>query len=48
MKATVSATGYSQDLLDQPIAEDASRRTTCCQSSYKPIELNGPGGQDVL
>ncbi len=41
MKATVSATGYSQDLLDQPIAKTISPHDVL-QSSYKPIELNDP------
>ena len=41
MKATVRATGYSQDLLDQPIAKTISPHDVL-QSSYKPIELNDP------
>jgi branched-chain amino acid transport system substrate-binding protein len=41
MKATVSATGYSQALLDQPIAKTISPHDVL-QSSYKPIELKDP------
>jgi branched-chain amino acid transport system substrate-binding protein len=41
MKATISATGYSQDLLDQPIAKTISPHDVL-QSSYKPVELNDP------
>jgi branched-chain amino acid transport system substrate-binding protein len=40
-KAIISATGYSQDLLDQPIAKTITP-TDLLQSSYKPIELNDP------
>jgi branched-chain amino acid transport system substrate-binding protein len=40
VKATVSATGYSQDLLDQPIAKTITSKDVL-QSSYKPIELGG-------
>jgi branched-chain amino acid transport system substrate-binding protein len=40
-KAIVSATGYSQDLLDQPIAKTITP-SDLLQSSYKPIELNDP------
>ena len=40
-KAVVSATGYSQDLLEQPIAKTIEP-TDLLQSSYKPIELNDP------
>ena len=43
MKANVLATGYSQDLLDQPIAKTITP-TDVMQSSYKPIEV---GGKDV-
>jgi Periplasmic binding protein len=41
--ANVLATGYSQDLLDQPIAKTITPNDVL-QSSYKPIEL---GGSDV-
>jgi branched-chain amino acid transport system substrate-binding protein len=41
MKANVLATGYSQDLLDQPIAKTITPNDVL-QSSYKPIELGGP------
>ena len=40
-KANVLATGYSQDLLDQPIAKTITPNDVM-QSSYKPIELGGP------
>ena len=39
-KANVLATGYSQDLLDQPIAKTITPNDVM-QSSYKPIELGG-------
>jgi ABC-type branched-subunit amino acid transport system substrate-binding protein len=39
-KANVLATGYSQDLLDQPIAKTITPNDLL-QSSYKPIELGG-------
>jgi branched-chain amino acid transport system substrate-binding protein len=39
-KANVLATGYSQDLLDQPIAKTITPNDVL-QSSYKPIELGG-------
>ena len=41
MKANVLATGYSQDLLDQPIAKTITPHDVL-QSSYKPVELNDP------
>jgi branched-chain amino acid transport system substrate-binding protein len=41
MKANVLATGYSQALLDQPIAKTITPNDIL-QSSYKPIELGGP------
>jgi branched-chain amino acid transport system substrate-binding protein len=41
VKATVSATGYSQDLLDQPIAQTITPHDVL-QSSYKPVELKDP------
>jgi branched-chain amino acid transport system substrate-binding protein len=41
IKANVLATGYSQDLLDQPIAKTITPNDVM-QSSYKPIELGGP------
>jgi branched-chain amino acid transport system substrate-binding protein len=41
MKANVLATGYSQTLLDQPIAKTITPNDVL-QSSYKPIELGGP------
>jgi branched-chain amino acid transport system substrate-binding protein len=40
IKANVLATGYSQDLLEQPIAKSI-KPTDVMQSSYKPIELGG-------
>jgi branched-chain amino acid transport system substrate-binding protein len=40
-KAIISATGYSQDLLDQPIAKTITP-SDLLQSSYKPIEMNDP------
>lgn len=40
MKANVLATGYSQDLLDQPLAKTITPNDVL-QSSYKPIELGG-------
>jgi branched-chain amino acid transport system substrate-binding protein len=40
-KANVLATGYSQDLLDQPISKTITPNDVM-QSSYKPIELGGP------
>jgi branched-chain amino acid transport system substrate-binding protein len=40
-KAVVSATGYSQDLLDQPIAKTITP-SDVLQTSYKPIELKDP------
>ncbi len=41
MKANVLATGYSQDLLDQPISKTITPNDIL-QTSYKPIELGGP------
>ncbi|HEY3670553.1 MAG TPA: ABC transporter substrate-binding protein [Acidimicrobiia bacterium] len=41
MKATVSATGYSQALLEQPIAKTITTHDLL-QTSYKPITLNDP------
>ena len=41
MKANVLATGYSQDLLDQPIAKTITP-SDLLQTSYKPIELKDP------
>jgi branched-chain amino acid transport system substrate-binding protein len=40
VKANVLATGYSQDLLEQPIAKTITPNDVM-QSSYKPIELGG-------
>jgi branched-chain amino acid transport system substrate-binding protein len=40
IKANVLATGYSQDLLEQPIAKTITPNDVM-QSSYKPIELGG-------
>jgi branched-chain amino acid transport system substrate-binding protein len=40
VKANVLATGYSQDLLDQPIVKTITPNDVM-QSSYKPIELGG-------
>ena len=39
-KAVVSATGYSQDLLDQPIAKTITP-TDVMFSAYRPVELGG-------
>jgi branched-chain amino acid transport system substrate-binding protein len=41
IKANVLATGYSQDLLDQPIAKSITPNDIL-QTSYKPLELGGP------
>jgi ABC-type branched-subunit amino acid transport system substrate-binding protein len=41
MKANILATGYSQDLLDQPIAKTITPNDVMF-STYKPIELGGP------
>jgi branched-chain amino acid transport system substrate-binding protein len=43
MKATISATGYGQALLDQPVASSLTERDLF-QTAYKPVEL---GGKDV-
>ncbi len=43
MKATVSATGYGQALLDQPAANTLTERDVF-QTAYKPVEL---GGKDI-
>jgi ABC-type branched-subunit amino acid transport system substrate-binding protein len=40
MKSNVLATGYSQDLLDQPIAQTI-QPTDVMFSAYKPVELGG-------
>ena len=40
MKATVSATGYGQALLDQPAAKTLTD-TDLFQTAYKPVELGG-------
>ncbi len=40
MKANILATGYSQDLLDQPIAQTI-QPTDVMQTSYRPVELGG-------
>jgi len=40
MKANILATGYSQDLLDQPIAKTI-QPTDVMFSAYRPIELGG-------
>jgi branched-chain amino acid transport system substrate-binding protein len=40
VKANILATGYSQDLLNQPIAKSMTSHDLL-QSSYKPIELGG-------
>ena len=40
MKANILATGYSQDLLDQPIAKTITPNDVMF-STYKPIELGG-------
>jgi branched-chain amino acid transport system substrate-binding protein len=41
MKANILATGYSQDLLDQPIAQTI-QPTDVMFTGYRPIELGGP------
>jgi branched-chain amino acid transport system substrate-binding protein len=41
MKANILATGYSQDLLDQPIV-NTIQPTDVMFSSYRPVELGGP------
>ena len=40
MKANILATGYSQDLLDQPIAKTITPNDVMF-STYKPVELGG-------
>ncbi len=40
MKANILATGYSQDLLDQPIAQTI-QPTDVMQTQYRPVELGG-------
>jgi branched-chain amino acid transport system substrate-binding protein len=40
MKASVSATGYGQSLLDQPAAKSLTE-TDVFQTAYKPVELGG-------
>jgi branched-chain amino acid transport system substrate-binding protein len=42
MKVTVSATGYSQGLLDQPASKTLTERDLF-QTGYKPVELGGQG-----
>src|SRR5262249_24760480 len=41
MKANILATGYSQDLLDQPIAQTITPSDVMF-SAYRPVELGGP------
>jgi branched-chain amino acid transport system substrate-binding protein len=41
MKANILATGYSQDLLNQPIAKTI-QPTDVMFSTYRPVELGGP------
>jgi branched-chain amino acid transport system substrate-binding protein len=41
MKANILATGYSQDLLDQPIAQTI-QPTDVMFTAYRPVELGGP------
>jgi branched-chain amino acid transport system substrate-binding protein len=41
MKSNILATGYSQDLLDQPIAQTI-QPTDVMFSAYRPVELGGP------
>jgi branched-chain amino acid transport system substrate-binding protein len=41
MKANILATGYSQDLLEQPIAKTI-QPTDVMFSAYRPVELGGP------
>jgi ABC-type branched-subunit amino acid transport system substrate-binding protein len=41
MKANILATGYSQDLLNQPIAQTI-QPTDVMFSAYRPVELGGP------
>ena len=40
------ATGYGQDLLDSPIAKTIKLRHDVVSQTYKPVELERPGGQD--
>jgi branched-chain amino acid transport system substrate-binding protein len=44
MKASISATGYGQALLDQPAAK-ALTQTDLFQTAYKPVELGGKAVQ---
>ena len=41
MKSNVLATGYSQDLLDQPIAKTITPQRRDVQPRYRPVELGG-------
>jgi branched-chain amino acid transport system substrate-binding protein len=45
MKANVLATGYSQDLLDQPIAKTI-QPTDVMFTAYRPVELGGKAVKD--
>jgi ABC-type branched-subunit amino acid transport system substrate-binding protein len=47
MKANILATGYSQDLLEQPIAKTITSNDVMF-STYKPIELGGPAIKTFL
>ena len=47
MKANILATGYSQDLLDQPIAKTITPNDVMF-STYKPIELGGKAVKTFL
>jgi branched-chain amino acid transport system substrate-binding protein len=47
MKANILATGYGQDLLDQPIAKTITPNDVMF-STYRPIELGGPAIKTFL
>ncbi|MDQ1430037.1 MAG: branched-chain amino acid transport system substrate-binding protein [Actinomycetota bacterium] len=47
MKANILATGYSQDLLNQPIAQTI-QPTDVMFSAYRPVELGGPAIKTFL
>ena len=46
MKANILATGYSQDLLDQPIVDTITPNDVMF-TAYRPVELKRQGGQAV-
>jgi branched-chain amino acid transport system substrate-binding protein len=47
MKANILATGYGQDLLDQPIAKTITPNDVMF-SAYKPVELGGPAIKKLM